>query len=137
MYRHISFIIPFSHRCHNPSIIFAGMKRVELKRFAEFLWRPTSDEKTPFAQGMIPDNGTISKDFDADDNKKPGKEFPEDQSDEIEGPMSVQRKFCFLMSFNVCILYFLALGWIIPCRKLDCNLPSYDTLEINLDSVCK
>ena len=115
------------------------MKRVELKRIAEFLWKGTSpDEKTPFAaQGTLPDNGSFSKNFEADDNKKMGKEFPEDEDQKVEGPMSIPRKLCFVMSFNVWILYFVVFGWIIPCRYRDCGSTATfaDVLETNLSSI--
>lgn len=112
------------------------MKRVELKRIAEALWKSSPDEKTPFAvHGTLPDNGSFSKALDSEDIKKP-KEFLESEN-ELSEPMSISRKLCFVMSFNVWILYFLVLGWWIPCRQLECDLPSPGIVETNLSNICK
>lgn len=115
------------------------MKRVELKRVLEILGKGNSaDEKTPFAaRGTLPNNGSYSKNLESDDDLKKFKEVPDKEDDTISGPMSGPRKFCFVMSFNVWILYFVALGWLIPCRNLECTLPYSDVVETNLSNICK
>lgn len=112
------------------------MKRVELKRVAEILWKGNPvDEKTPFAdRGPLPDNGSFSKNFDPEDTKKPAKELSESE-DELSSPMSIPRKICFAVSFNMWIIYFLVLGWWLPCRLLECGSPFPDIVETNLSSI--
>lgn len=113
------------------------MKKVELKGIAEFLWKGTPpDEKTPFAhQNTVPEHGSISKNLEAGDNKSSGKEFPEDGDVKTLEPMSIPRKLCFALSFNGWIIYFLMLGWVIPCRDSNCDTIFHDVFERNLTSI--